>query len=306
MDIILDNQAEKKQGSTACLNLGSRNDPAVCFGYANPNNYCYRTSPPEAVRLSYQERVCLSTAWVDCPVYQPDWNGSFPREISASPQSSHRSLLIWAAIAIVVGVIALVLWYAYAHVFARSLSSDSETQPTLFISAPAQENLSTTAGDLPLSDSGLPTSLPLIAPLATSTSSPTLAVPTQFVTNTPAPSPTVPSPSPSSTAPLPSPTLAASSPSPTSPPAQDADTCQPPDNWKLYTVRPGDTLSLLGQLSGASVAEIRTANCLSKTNLIYVGQKLYLPNFYPSSGGSSAPTAQPGRNDTPPLPPPDR
>ena len=135
MDIILDNQAEKKQGSTACLNLGSRNDPAVCYGFANPNNYCYRTSPPEAVRLSYQERVCLSTGWVDCPVYQPDWNGPFPREISASPQSSHRGLLFWAAIALVVGIIGLVIWYAYARVFIGSLSPETETQSTPFISA---------------------------------------------------------------------------------------------------------------------------------------------------------------------------
>lgn len=296
MNIILENQANMKQGATACLHLGSSSDPAVCFSYANPNNYCYRPYPPEPVRISYQERVCLSTGYFDCPLYQPDWNGSLPREISANPHSRH-SLLYWAAMALAVGAIALVLWYASTLIFTRSFSPDVEAQPTPLLSTPAQENLSATGGDLPASDSGLPTPLPLIAPLATSTSSPTLSAPTQPPTDIPPTQPVTDTPPPSLTAPPPS---------PTSPPAQESATCQPPANWMRYTVRPGDTLSLLSQLSGASVAEIRTANCLSKSNLIFVGQQIYLPYFYSSSGGSSAPPAPPDRGDTSPLPPPDR
>ena len=84
-----------------------------------------------------------------------------------------------------------------------------------------------------------------------------------------------------------------------------------------YNAQPGDSLSLLSRLSGASVAEIRAANCL-KNSTIFIGQQLYLPYFSASSSynppssvsgpPSSSPQAStsPDRSDPAPITPPQR
>lgn len=53
--------------------------------------------------------------------------------------------------------------------------------------------------------------------------------------------------------------------------------CTPQTAWPVYTVIDGDILSLLAERCGTSVQALVTANCLSNPELIYIGQKLYVP-----------------------------
>jgi len=67
--------------------------------------------------------------------------------------------------------------------------------------------------------------------------------------------------------------------------------CFPQTAWPVYTVVPGDTLSRIAERSGATTAQLATANCLSNPGLIYVGQRLYVPVLPPVA--TAAPTANP-------------
>jgi hypothetical protein len=66
--------------------------------------------------------------------------------------------------------------------------------------------------------------------------------------------------------------------------------CLPQTGWPVYTVVAGDTLGVIAQRSGSTVAQLATANCLSNAELIYVGQKLYVPRLpvtlTPTSAGT--------------------
>lgn len=53
--------------------------------------------------------------------------------------------------------------------------------------------------------------------------------------------------------------------------------CTPQTSWPLYTVVAGDTLSGIAERVGSTVAQLASANCLSNTGLIFVGQRLYVP-----------------------------
>jgi len=53
--------------------------------------------------------------------------------------------------------------------------------------------------------------------------------------------------------------------------------CTPQTTWPAYTVVAGDTLSRIAERVGSTVAQLATANCLSNTGLIFVGQRLYVP-----------------------------
>ena len=55
--------------------------------------------------------------------------------------------------------------------------------------------------------------------------------------------------------------------------------CSPQTGWPVYTVVAGDTLGVIAQRTGSTVAQLVTANCLSNAELIYVGQKLYVPRL---------------------------
>ncbi len=58
-------------------------------------------------------------------------------------------------------------------------------------------------------------------------------------------------------------------------------------NWPVYTVAAGDTLGVIAEVTGATVDQLVQANCLSSTELIFVGQQIRVP------GLPSYPTAAP-------------
>ncbi|MBE2267154.1 MAG: LysM peptidoglycan-binding domain-containing protein [Anaerolinea sp.] len=53
--------------------------------------------------------------------------------------------------------------------------------------------------------------------------------------------------------------------------------CPQPPGWLLYTVESGDTLSLLSVQTNTAVTDLATANCITDTDTLYVGQVIYVP-----------------------------
>ncbi len=64
--------------------------------------------------------------------------------------------------------------------------------------------------------------------------------------------------------------------------------CPVPPGWTAYTVQRGDTVFRLATNAGATVADVRGANCLADADLIFVGQTLYLP-AQPNAQATPAP-----------------
>lgn len=71
--------------------------------------------------------------------------------------------------------------------------------------------------------------------------------------------------------------------------------CRPYTWWPVYLVQAGDTLSVIAALTGTTVQELVTGNCLLNPDAIYVGQPLYVPRL--------PPTPVPVPTDTPTLTP---
>lgn len=67
--------------------------------------------------------------------------------------------------------------------------------------------------------------------------------------------------------------------------------CTPQAGWAVYTVAAGDTLGVIAAVTGSTVAQLAAANCLTNTELIYVGQQLRVPQLPPVA--TAAPTANP-------------
>jgi LysM repeat protein len=94
-----------------------------------------------------------------------------------------------------------------------------------------------------------PTRQPFTLPAITTTPLTPTQIITQTLTQSPTQTPTLPPP----------PTI-----------------CPPPQGWRPYTVKPGDTLDGLALLYKRTSAEISQANCLA-TNGLLPGQIIYLP-----------------------------
>ncbi len=67
--------------------------------------------------------------------------------------------------------------------------------------------------------------------------------------------------------------------------------CTPQAGWALYTVAAGDTLGVIAAVTGSTIAQLTSANCLTNPELIYVGQQLRVPQLPPAA--TAAPTANP-------------
>jgi murein DD-endopeptidase MepM/ murein hydrolase activator NlpD len=64
----------------------------------------------------------------------------------------------------------------------------------------------------------------------------------------------------------------------------------PPQTGDVYVVQPGDTLSSIAARFGLKLSDIATANNLSNTNLIFVGQRLVLPPNQPPASPTTSPS----------------
>ncbi len=76
--------------------------------------------------------------------------------------------------------------------------------------------------------------------------------------------------------------LITATPYPTLPPTQVIPTqpdCTPYTTWPVYTVIAGDTLGNIAARANTTINQLAAANCLANSNLIYVGQQLFVPQI---------------------------
>lgn len=67
--------------------------------------------------------------------------------------------------------------------------------------------------------------------------------------------------------------------------------CAVPDDWQIYIVQSGDTLSRIARKVGSTVEALTAANCLVDANRIVTGDVLYVPRGDASAPGTPAPAA---------------
>lgn len=81
-------------------------------------------------------------------------------------------------------------------------------------------------------------------------------------------------------------------PTPTVTPTTSAAACALPAGWVSYSVRSGDTLSLLAAATNSTVDALAEANCIENARFISVGQSIYLPSI-PIFAASATPQPAP-------------
>lgn len=69
--------------------------------------------------------------------------------------------------------------------------------------------------------------------------------------------------------------------------------CAVPTGWSAYTIQAGDTLGALATTYNTTVETLVNGNCLSSSELIFVGQTIYLPIGVSGIIPTSAPTLTP-------------
>jgi hypothetical protein len=52
-----------------CPFLGLRYDRDTRYGFPNEGNHCHRERGPRSINLDYQEGVCLTAGYLNCPIY---------------------------------------------------------------------------------------------------------------------------------------------------------------------------------------------------------------------------------------------
>lgn len=89
-----------------CPYLGLRDDPETWYTFPAHENTCHKPRSPHGVAAPYQENICLTDQYADCPVYQQmrEWRGPLPSNVKiiqppASIASSHAPRTRIAAIA---------------------------------------------------------------------------------------------------------------------------------------------------------------------------------------------------------------
>jgi LysM repeat protein len=287
-----------------CPRLGMLGDPLTGYGYPHPANACGAVGPPAPVRLEHQAAACLSGKYKTCSLYHfysrmGSARKTLPAEVlnRALVLKRPRPLRQRPILALLVAVLVMGTIFTFFNVW----------MPSMALDLGGFEKASPTRDPMPSLTARL-----LLAPQTQAPFSPA-AFPTTTAVQPPAPSPTaLPSatpldvvdllePQPSHTPESPSPTrtpISAATPTPTS------GGCVPRTGWQVYTVQPGDTLFGLSQILGISVADIREANCLESSDIIDVGQTLYLPGLPALPPARATHTPEPATSLPPTNPPP--
>lgn len=88
-------------------------------------------------------------------------------------------------------------------------------------------------------------------------------------------------------------------------PTMSETSCAIAAGWFTYIVKSGDTLSAIGRLTGATVQELKNANCMV-SDVIYPGDILYVPHLPVTATYTFKPPDTPTYTNTPKPPPPNR
>jgi hypothetical protein len=62
-------QKDTLTSEAVCPFLGLRYDRDTRYGFPNEGNHCHRERSPRTINLDYQEGVCLTSGYLNCPIY---------------------------------------------------------------------------------------------------------------------------------------------------------------------------------------------------------------------------------------------
>ena len=97
--------------SKSCPFLGTDQDAAVCYSYANRLNHCYRKEHPFPVALDHQDVFCLSVNHISCELFQAEGKiKKVPRRIYGEfpvhkKKKNIRAYVLFSLAVIVMGII---------------------------------------------------------------------------------------------------------------------------------------------------------------------------------------------------------
>ncbi len=122
--------AVRRKESSNCPFIGIKGEPDSFFGYASASNYCFHASPPGSVKLSHQEKYCLSGSFRECEIFFSSGLEPLPDSIQCTvktrkPVSSQEIIRFGLPSLIALGVIVLFLFL----IFRRPLYGDSSAIP---------------------------------------------------------------------------------------------------------------------------------------------------------------------------------
>lgn len=230
----------------------------VAIDGVDAEHRCHALDPPETLDRATQSRLCLTDAHQRCDrllAYQARHHGAAARLAAADGFVSTRLLLTpqpaWRGIAgrarrprsmmLLAGLTAAAAVTAViAGLLADGYAGNSAASP-----APATFNGASRTP--PPTSTAASSPSPRVRPTATATAA---ATPTASATATATPTPTP---------------VVTAAPTPT------------PAPRRTYTVVAGDTLALIAQRFGTTVAALQAANDISDPNIINVGQVLVIP-----------------------------
>lgn len=112
---------------TRCPYLGFRDDAFGKFKTASPLQYCHKSSPLRVPSARYQNEVCLSQSFNDCPLYlQPEFT-PLPKEMQWKYAAllNHRKIAAIGLTLILSGILIFIL------ISANRASSYSQTADTI-------------------------------------------------------------------------------------------------------------------------------------------------------------------------------
>jgi len=174
-DITPEFEDEIESGSTqekkACPHLGIQFDPKSLYVYPSDMHRCYHTQPVGAPVKTHQARVCLTSSYEGCPVFNQ------PEGLKMPPELSGEQKMLWRSKKIILQfaglVLALVVILTLSALFGKG-STPQEEQPveqelTQVMNQSEQETATSLAYIIVLDEiNSTPTSMPNL-PTATAT-----------------------------------------------------------------------------------------------------------------------------------------
>ena len=93
-----ENSPSSSSGYLGCPFFALNDDPDTSLLFASSTAYCHKVVSPEPVQLDHQEIHCLTSAYVDCPVFKQDKPGRLPTALLGQDPTNENGSGIWAKI----------------------------------------------------------------------------------------------------------------------------------------------------------------------------------------------------------------
>lgn len=110
-DQMQDNQMNLlARNGVKCPAIGLKKDSGTHYSFASKSHYCHQVKPSEPVNISFQDGVCLSANFANCPVYTEAWRGSLPIEIRGEAPPKKKSRSWWWVWLLLIPLVAILVW----------------------------------------------------------------------------------------------------------------------------------------------------------------------------------------------------